>query len=317
MGLLIRLSISIALIALLFSRIDTDDLKSAADFLELKMLILSGAGLAVLGLVQAIRWRIIVQAASENFSYPAALRGVLVGIFFNQTLPSSIGGDAMRIWEGRKHGLSLGCAINSVVIDRIVALVALFVIVVLAVGNIIELLPEHNAGFGVAVICIVVVGCLWFLVSADRWAGYLPDWRLIQSVQRLSRDARAVFMSFRILTIAILLAVAIHIGVIAIVVQLAWSMGISLGFLDALGLLPFVFLVSAIPISVSGWGTREAAMVTALSLVGIEAGQALALSVGVGLSMVFSGIPGGFLWLAKRYANSASNDLPASLKPHE
>ena len=86
---------------------------------------------------------------------------------------------------------------------------------------------------------------------------------------------------------------------------LAWGPNIAISPSQALLIFPTVFLISMIPVSIGGWGVREAAMVIGLSMVGVEAEQALALSIIFGISMVLSGIPGGFLWLLHRTSNNS------------
>jgi hypothetical protein len=52
-----------------------------------------------------------------------------------------------------------------------------------------------------------------------------------------------------------------------------------------------------IPVSIAGWGVREASMIVALSYAGVGAADAFAISVAFGLINVIAGIPGGIFWL--------------------
>lgn len=60
--------------------------------------------------------------------------------------------------------------------------------------------------------------------------------------------------------------------------------------------LPVLF-VASLPISLAGWGLRESAMVIALGQVGVDAVDAMAISIIFGLSFLLAGIPGGLLWI--------------------
>ena len=90
---------------------------------------------------------------------------------------------------------------------------------------------------------------------------------------------------------------AVQVLLVTTVYFCARGMSIPLGLGTALLLVPAIMLVSVIPISVAGWGVREGAMVVGLSLVGIGAPQALAISVAFGLLNIVVGLPGGSLWL--------------------
>jgi hypothetical protein len=71
-------------------------------------------------------------------------------------------------------------------------------------------------------------------------------------------------------------------------------MGLPLTAFDCLLLIPPIMLLSAIPISISGWGVREGVMVGALGMMGIGADQAIALSVLLGVVLLLNGLLG--LW---------------------
>ena len=75
----------------------------------------------------------------------------------------------------------------------------------------------------------------------------------------------------------------------------------NLSFLDCLVLIPPVVLVSTIPISIAGWGVREAAMITLLALVGVAEADAFVLSVLFGLLTFGLGLPGGIVWIIGGY----------------
>jgi hypothetical protein len=58
-----------------------------------------------------------------------------------------------------------------------------------------------------------------------------------------------------------------------------------------------VTLIQLLPISLTGWGVREAVLVVALASFGVPAEAALARSVLLGLCLIASGLPGGLIWL--------------------
>ena len=58
------------------------------------------------------------------------MRFNLIGTFFNQTLPSSIGGDAVRLWLVARGGAGWRAATYSIFVDRAIGLIALAIIIV-------------------------------------------------------------------------------------------------------------------------------------------------------------------------------------------
>jgi hypothetical protein len=81
---------------------------------------------------------------------------------------------------------------------------------------------------------------------------------------------------------------------------LAGSLGLPLTLGESLTLIPPVVLATTLPLSIGGWGIREAGMVGMLGMVGIPRAGALVLSVQLGLLSVLMSLPAGVLWLLYR-----------------
>src|ERR1700735_5352968 len=80
--------------------------------------------------VGALRWREISAECDAPLTTKQAMRFNLIGTFFNQTLPSSIGGDAVRLWLVARGGAGWRAATYSIFVDRAIGLIALAVIIV-------------------------------------------------------------------------------------------------------------------------------------------------------------------------------------------
>ena len=97
--------------------------------------------------IGALRWRAVLDAIGAPLPFARAVRFFFIGAFFSQTLPSSVGGDAVRIYKTWRAGLTLGAAVNGVMLERIAAVVAL---VALVAGDPALFLPrvgEDTAGW--------------------------------------------------------------------------------------------------------------------------------------------------------------------------
>ena len=103
-----------------------------------------------------------------------------------------------------------------------------------------------------------------------------------------------------------MLSLVIHaIGGIAIH-QVARAMGLSLDFWACLLVVPPTLLLATFPISIGGWGVREAALVAVLTPLGAPAGDAFMVSVIFGVLVMAAGLPGGVLWLFRHGAHERS-----------
>ena len=92
---------------------------------------------------------------------------------------------------------------------------------------------------------------------------------------------------------------------------LARGLGLEIPLIDLIALLPPVLLVSALPISVNGWGVREAAVVGMLGFVGVPVDAALTLSVVQGLVTAASRLPGGVAWLLPNILKEPKSEMAA------
>jgi len=75
--------------------------------------------------VGVLRWREISEECGAPLGLRQAMRFNLIGTFFNQTLPSSIGGDAVRLWLVARGGAGWRAATYSIFVDRAIGLIAL------------------------------------------------------------------------------------------------------------------------------------------------------------------------------------------------
>jgi uncharacterized membrane protein YbhN (UPF0104 family) len=106
-------------------------------------------------------------------------------------------------------------------------------------------------------------------------------------------------------------ALLIHLVTAAACYALARGVGAQLSVLDAGILIPPVVLLTAVPISISGWGVREGAMVACLGLAGVPSEEALSVSLLLGAVSVIIGLAGGVIWLASPERGSYSADKAA------
>jgi uncharacterized protein (TIRG00374 family) len=225
---------------------------------------------------------------------------VLIGYFFNQTLPSTVGGDAYRAWGAYRLGIRAGEAVTSIVVDRFLALVSLVAMIGGGLWWLFDFVHAQTARLVVVFIMVAAVVGTAGLIYLARFEAPLKKWRITRFLVHVSLGARAVLASGRASTQVLVLTIAGYASFSFAVYVLAQGMNVALSFGNALLFVPLVTLVAVLPVSIAGWGLRESSMVVALGLIGVPAAQAFSLSVLTGLVIVASGIPGGVLWLFRR-----------------
>ncbi len=317
-GLFLKISVSGALIWFLLSNIDlTSAIYRALDIAP-EMLFLATS----LGFLQAViagaRWRVVLKAIGAPLSFFDSFKIYYIGLFFNQTLPSSVGGDAVRMYIAKRAGISLGAAINSVLLERGALVIALVLIVVGMQPYFMGRVPDNQASLilsSIAVLFIVMVAGLITLMNFDRLPERYSRSRVVRGLAMLAGDSRKVFLSPKWGASILAWSLTGHLNVTLSVYILALGLKLDVSFFDCLALFPPVMLATTLPISIAGWGVREGAMVAAFGLIGISQEGAIVLSLLTGMLAIFACLPGGLIWLMSGYrhkdisSEAASNEV--------
>jgi len=223
---------------------------------------------------------------------------VFVGVFFNELLPTGVGGDAVRAWRCSKLGIGLGTAIRSILLDRAWGYTVLVVLYIAILPGLLHVLPQARERVGVVAVLVAALAALLVLVSLDYLPRPLLRLRVIAPLAELTREGRhqlmhpgrcAAVLGLSVLTIALAI--------------LAYKLiGDGIGSRISLGVwamvVPPVTFIQLLPVSLAGWGVREAALVVALGSFGIPAEAALAISILMGLCLILTSLPGGLIWIA-------------------
>ena len=128
----------------------------------------------------------------------------------------------------------------------------------------------------------------------------------------LSEGVGALFCRGDIALPVFAISIGGHLMMVSAIFILASDLDLSVTFLDCLVLIPGVMLLASVPISIAGWGVREAVMVAAMGLLGVATDEATSLSLVYGLSMVVIGLIGGVLWFANSDRRVRVKELTAS-----
>ncbi len=297
-GTAAKLVLTAALIALIASKVDLD----AAWMRAQQLPLWAGISALCLALAQAVmnalRWRVVAAAEGAELSPGLAMRSVFQGLFFNQALPSVVGGDALRVVYATQAGLDAGRAVRSVVLDRIAGMAALVLLAAASQPMFIDRVDNVAAqGASLAIVALGLGGVVGILALASLPMGW-RRFRPIAATVSLSRCARHICSRPALFLPIFGFSLAGHALFLAGVICLARGLGLEVGIADCLAVVPVALLLSMAPISIAGWGVREGVMVAGLGLLGVDADGALALSVLMGLVVLGSSLPGGVGWLA-------------------
>lgn len=244
-----------------------------------------------------LRWRQFVARCGGVFGFPRLFRFEMIGAFFNQTLPSSVGGDAMRIWLLGKQA-NWRVATYSVLLDRIIGLVALASVVVICLPWSFELVRDPVGRTALLVIGLGSIGGgVVFLLLGWQRLHFLQRWTPTRHLAASAAVAGGILRSPRTMVPIFLLSMIIHLLTALAAWCAARAVSADLSLINAVFLVLPVALISVVPISIAGWGVREGAMVAAFAYAGLPQSDGLLVSLLFGISYLLLGAVGGIVWI--------------------
>jgi len=310
-----KLSVSVALLAYLFITTDRDALQRRMRTGDTFYLV---AAMALYGLTLAIavwRWRLLLHTQGYRASMGRLSASYLVATFFNNFLPSNIGGDVIRVRDSSKLTGSTTTSLAVVVIDRILGLGALYV---LALGAYVAAGPQLRdlAGARPALMALGILFAVLAYVffrpgTARRVMAAVGGTHLPWAQARFEQVQGAVHV-YREEVAAVWAAFAGSIALQALVVYYYFFVGRALHIPVALSacflIVPLCTLVQTLPISFNGWGVRESVFILYFAQLGLPRESALAFSlVGAGL-MVLLSLSGAVVWTSRGEDRAAPED---------
>jgi hypothetical protein len=232
----------------------------------------------------------------------------LCGFFLEQVAFGFVGGDAMRLWLLHRLGIPLGTALEALVIDRCLGLLALALLVLTGLPSFLDLAPGFTplivSAAVVGILGVLAVVALFLMLGRTRHRAH-PVYIRVAELLTATMQNRVTRNSFLLILV---LATLTHIINILVFVMVGRDLAMPLTLLQWWSIIPPALLFSMIPISAGGWGLRESVLVFALGRLGISAEEAIVPSLIFGLGVLLVTLPGLIVWLA--YRKPAAGDEP-------
>ena len=295
----VRIFVSLILIVIIVSRIDFQKwlviTKSAS---------IPGLGLAfmlvILSLVVSARtWQIVLRSLSIHVPVRKLTTTYFVGLFCNNFLPTSIGGDVMRVYQVGKHTDRGTEATASVIVERLFGAFALGLTAVLAV-----LLSFNRARPFLWLILAFFLLCSSLLVVVTRKSlsellsrKFVPDrFNLKSKAQDVLGAVHKSTQAKRSLFWVLVLSLVFQLMVVFINYIIFNSLGLSIPLVYCLIFTPLISALSMLPISVNGLGVRESGYIYFFTKVGLSMTQAVSASLIFFVLVVAASLIGGIIF---------------------
>jgi glycosyltransferase 2 family protein len=311
-----KLAISLGLLLFLLSRLDRAELMSQLAHAQPLWLLLALALYFVAIFLGVLKWLLLVRVQSLGASYRELSSYTFAGLFLGNVLPSNLGGDVVRAYAlTRASNHAAEAAVTSVVVDRLMGLVAFFgaaiVNMALLVGWMARLdqLEAVEAATVVVAAAFALACALLFSRRTARHLAFIFDFQLLARFRPRARRLYEAIQAYRSNYAALAANVVLSAGVIVVSTFVWYSVALALGLDIPLVYFflfnPLIAFVLLLPISFNGLGPKEATAVFFFGLVGVPSESAFALSLIFHAIVVLTSLPGGVLWWRQR-----SHSLP-------
>ncbi|WP_214658660.1 lysylphosphatidylglycerol synthase transmembrane domain-containing protein [Candidatus Formimonas warabiya] len=248
-------------------------------------------------IISVVKWGLLIHAQRIPASWKDLWQAYWVALFFNNFLPSSIGGDGMRIFlVGKKTGDMAGVSV-SVVAERVLATLGIACIglpALILTGTSLKNLK----GLFVLLLLGSLVG-VWLLI-----------WGKVPGFLKGKQGKGAVFLSRFIshggrlkeqpgvIGKVVLWSALFQLANVAVNYFIFQGLGLTgVSFLEAMLVVPAAAAISMVPVGINGYGIREGAYITLLAPFGVQPAAAFTASVLYAFLVSLCSLWGGMLWI--------------------
>ena len=300
MAFAVRILVTLLIFILIFRHIDLASVLENLRQADPRYLAVGIAMQGISTLIASVRWHLVMQALGFGQDLRFYLRSYFKGMFFNQGLPTSIGGDALRVMDvARAGGHRKTEAFYGVFVDRVLGLSSLLLLNLFAFVMNPALLPPAVA---MPISAVVAAGVFGFVLFYHlRRIQALAHVRGVKVFHELSERMNLVFTGWRASATQLVLSVTVHIFTVVGMYMLGRGVGLGYDLATYMVIVPPVLLLTVVPISLAGWGVREGAMIGLFLLIGADKSSVLSMSVLYGLVLIVISLPGLYIYLTGKH----------------
>jgi glycosyltransferase 2 family protein len=298
-----KIAITALLFVYLFRKIDFRQFGSALHSARLDLLATAFLVLMLGHYICIYRWRMLMRPLMPILSLGQLIGIYCIGLFFNLTFPTVVGGDVVKMYYAGKPSKSYAQSFAATFLDRDVGMLAMMLIACCAI----VLYPVLVPGVGVSL--IVWGGFAAFVVGnigifSPYFHRLLTALLLRLHMSKIALKVTTISDAFQIMSKhkalligSLLISLFNQLLVIAVTWIMALGLHIHVSFVYFLIFIPVITLISMIPLSVNGMGLREAAFLSLFSAIGVAPASCIVLGILSSIVIILSSLPGGIVYI--------------------
>jgi uncharacterized protein (TIRG00374 family) len=314
----LRFAVAGALLIWIYVSIGSDALLQAWELIDMELFFLAILIQTLSYMLGSFRWWLLLRGAGIRIPFLETLSLYYLGLFFNQFLPTGIGGDAVRVYKLYQRGHAGAPSVASTMMDRLVGLLSLLILTSLAV-----LLPNAQivlatVGFLVSIsLAAAAIGTFLFLFlplpqRAIDLASRINEHSIAGRFLKVFHACRSYKGSFHLLITALLLSFILQSMAVLVYAILARALDMDIQLSVLFFAVPLVFVATVLPFTLGGLGIREGTLIAVLGLMGVGMIASGQLAVVYLIALWLSIIPGGWSLLFGKQTWALGRKFPVN-----
>jgi len=287
-----RVGVSLALMGVIFYRMDLSQLVGLMRGADVRFLALA-TGLVIVGLViGAYRWQRLLIALGISMPLHTLTASYFVGLFFNNFLPTSMGGDVVRIYDVARYSRRPSASAASVIAERALSSLAqgLIALVGLALGYDIARRFAGEIAALFAVLCLILLALLF----GDRWGRRIA---LLRGKVRAALESIAFCLRDKSLALGVIfVSLFFHAVIVLINYAIFQALGADVSLIYCFLVIPVILFITLLPVSINGLGIREWAYIYFFGRLGLSMTESVAASLMFFFLLILVSLIGGVIF---------------------
>ena len=281
--LILKVLVTVSMFLVLFSFIGFQETLRKINSLGVGSAIWILLILTIQQLLSAMRWGMILKSIGENFVFRKVAQIFMAGAIASAVLITSLAGLSVRVLLLSRAGTNIKRAIYSLAVEKFFASGSLLICFIAGMAVLMNI-ESTAAPDSFRLAMLIVIGALVLMGLGVMLLARLR-YEKVSELLDLIRSTLAQPIFFANVLLLSLFIVALGFYSVAV---LANGLDVGISLIALLAIQPGIAIMSALPLSLGGWGVREASMVVGLGLVGVEAADALAISLTYGVLSILA-----------------------------
>ncbi len=254
--------------------------------------------------IETLRWHVLLCAQGQRVSIAYLLQSMMIGYFYNNLLPSNIGGDFFRIYDiAKNRDVPVEKSASAVFIERFLGLITITIFFAATSFSIYKLLKN----FVITVTVFLAIAFVLFILLSKpqlfkidrifmKFRKFEKAWL---KVKEFSNAVSSYKNKLPTLFFGLFLNITAQMLFTVIFYFISIALKLNVSFLTYIFMVPVIFVIIGIPISIGGLGVRENVIVFLLLAVGVQNEKAVVFSLAVLFIHIFNAALGGIVYLIK------------------